>query len=413
MNPRAAFWEDKEKPIRELGVAAGVLALFVVYLLVERVFLHKSLQSVPLRICVTGTRGKSSVTRLIAAALRDSGMSVLSRTTGAKPVLLLPDGGEEEIVRRGIPTILEGKKLLRMATKLTVNAVVVELMGFHPETIHVESTQIFKAHILVLTNVRFDHLAQMGHTKDTIASTFAGAIPRGSTVFIHQDQNYSAFQKAAEAMNAKILWVKGRALTESKDEKDGCLSSEFDENIRLSLAVVEFLGKDTRIAFKAMSRMRPDFGSLKVWTDLKNPPLLGWYFVSGFAANEPESTQLILSKLRTQRLLEGKKIIALLNLRGDRGDRTLQWLDAIKGGIFPGIQRFVLVGDHTLAMRRRLKKCADIETYAWPGSQPEEVLVRLSIIEKEETVVIGMGNMGGAGERFVDYWEKTGQRYDL
>ncbi len=394
-------------------IAGSVLALFVVYLLVERVFLHKSLQSVPLRICVTGTRGKSSVTRLIAAALRDSGMSVLSRTTGAKPVLLFPDGGEEEIVRRGIPTILEGKKVLRLASKLAVNAVVVELMGFHPETIHVESTRIFKPHILVLTNVRFDHLAQMGQTRDAIASTFAGAIPRGNTVFIHQDQSYSVFQKAAEAINAEIIWVKGKDSSETKYGKNGCLSLEFDENIHLSLAVVEFLGKDTRLAFKAMSQMCPDFGSLKVWTGLKEPPLLGWYFVSGFAANEPESTQLVLSKLRAKRLLEGKKIIALLNLRGDRGDRTLLWLDAIKGGKFPGIHKFVFVGDHALAMRRRLKKCADIETYALPGSPPEEVLTRLSNIEEEEAVVVGMGNMGGAGKQFVDYWEKTGQRYDL
>jgi len=41
------------------------------------------------------------------------------------------------------------------------------------------------------------------------------------------------------------------------------------------------------------------------------------------------------------------------------------------------------------------------------------MLTRLSIIEKERAVVIGMGNMGGAGRQLVDYWEESGTRYDL
>lgn len=394
-------------------VAGCGLALFGVYLFVERVSLRKRTRSVSLRICVTGTRGKSSVTRFIAASLRDTGMSVLSRTTGAKPVLQFPDGGEKEIVRRGIPTILEGKKVLRLAKKYGVEAVVIELMGFHPETIHVESTQIFEPHILVLTNVRLDHLAQMGYTKDAVASTFAGAIPKGSTVFIHQDQDYPDFQRAAKSMGAGIVRVSENAFKEYLDATNGRSSSEFDANIRLSLAVADFLGKDPCSASKAMSRARPDFGGLKVWAGSKDSPFTGWYFVSAFAANEPESTQIVLSKLRTKPFMEGKKIIALLNLRGDRGDRSVQWLDAIKSGKFPEIQKFVFVGNHTLVARRRLKKCADVEAYIWPSLQPDEVLAQLSAIQKEESVVVGMGNMGGAGQGFVDYWEKTGQRYGL
>ena len=96
--------------IRELIVTGVFAALLVIYLLAERLILNKKVRRIPLRICVTGTRGKSSITRLIAASLREAGFAVLARTTGSKPVVILPDGEEEEIRRRGSPSILEGNR---------------------------------------------------------------------------------------------------------------------------------------------------------------------------------------------------------------------------------------------------------------------------------------------------------------
>jgi poly-gamma-glutamate synthase PgsB/CapB len=403
----------EEGTIREPLIAGSVLAILLFYLLVERVFLQRKVDSVPLRICVTGTRGKSSVTRLIAAALRGSGKTVLARTTGAKPVLIFPDGGEEEISRRGLPTILEGKKILRACAKLRADVLVVELMGIHPEAIYVEAQEIFKPHILVLTNVRLDHMDQMGRTKDDIACCFAGAIPEGCTIFVPNEEVYPVFQRIAESKNAKIFRVSENAHYECMHRENDLLSSEFEENVRLSLAVIEFLGQDPSAALRAMSGALPDFGSLKVWTALGDPPLKDWYFVSGFAANEPESTQSVLSKLRAKHLLEDRTIIGVLNLRGDRGDRTLQWFNALKSGKFPEIQKLICVGDHASVLTRKLKKYAGPELYAWRNFRPDEMLIRLSAIQEEKAVVIGMGNMGGQGRRLVDYWNITGTRYDL
>ena len=63
-----------ERPVlRELLVLTACLGLFLIYLAFERVRLDRALRRVPRRIAVTGTRGKSSVTRLIAAGLRASG----------------------------------------------------------------------------------------------------------------------------------------------------------------------------------------------------------------------------------------------------------------------------------------------------------------------------------------------------
>jgi poly-gamma-glutamate synthase PgsB/CapB len=403
----------EEGPIRELSIIGGALAVWLIYLSIERVILQKRVDAVPLRICVTGTRGKSSVTRLITAALRGSGMSVIARTTGAKPVLILPDGSEREIPRHGPPTILEGKKILGTGARLHVDACVVELMGIQPENIYVESQKIFKPHILVVTNVRLDHMAQMGRRKDHIASCFAGAIPKDGAVFIPQKEVYPVFQRTSESRKTNLFPVPHDAHNLCIDQKREILSSEFDENIRLSLSVTEFLGQDPLTAFRATNDVPPDFGSLKVWTALRPPSRPDWYFVNGFAANEPESTQLVISRLRDKLPIEGRSIIGVLNLRGDRGDRTLQWIDALKSGMFSDIQKLICVGDHRVALARKLKKLVGAEIYAWRGFQPEEMQARLSALTKEKAVVIGMGNMGGAGKRLVDYWEKAGTRYDL
>ena len=47
---------------------------------------------IPIRIHVHGTRGKTSCVRLIARLLRDSGLTVLAKTTGDAPELITPDG---------------------------------------------------------------------------------------------------------------------------------------------------------------------------------------------------------------------------------------------------------------------------------------------------------------------------------
>jgi poly-gamma-glutamate synthase PgsB/CapB len=394
-------------------IAGVVLAIFLAYLFMEHLRLQRKVDAIPLRICVTGTRGKSSVTRLIAAAMRESGKSVLARTTGAKPILIFPDGRESETRRRGLPTILEGKKVLRAGAELRVDVCVVELMSIHPEAIYVESQMIFKPHILVLTNVRLDHMDQMGKTKDDIASCFAGAIPKAGTVIVLQKEIYPVFQRIADSRKTKVLGIPETRYQEYLDRDKGILNSEFNENVCLSLAVTEHLGLDNAAASRAMCGAMSDFGSLKVWFDLEDFPLPEWYFVSAFAANEPESTRSVFSKLKARMLLEDRTVIGVLNLRGDRGDRTLQWYDALRNGEFPEIQKLVCVGDHVSAMTRKLKKCKGPELFAWRNYRPEEMLERLSTIEDGKAVVIGLGNMGGAGKRLVDFWEKTGKRYDL
>lgn len=51
-----------------------LVAVVVIFLLIEYRIHVGNLDSIPIRVHVNGTRGKSSVTRLIAGALREHGL---------------------------------------------------------------------------------------------------------------------------------------------------------------------------------------------------------------------------------------------------------------------------------------------------------------------------------------------------
>jgi len=60
---------------------------------------RRRLRRIPIRIHVNGTRGKSSVSRLIAAGLRAGGIRTCCKTTGTLPRMILPDGSEYPVFR--------------------------------------------------------------------------------------------------------------------------------------------------------------------------------------------------------------------------------------------------------------------------------------------------------------------------
>jgi len=147
--------------LKALAVAAGCSAAFLIYLLIERLALDARLRLIPVRICVAGTRGKSSVVRLIAGALRESGTNVVAKTTGSRAAVLLPDGTEREVRRRGLPSVLEQKRIVRTAARLGAQVLVTEMMSIGEECLSTESRRLIRPDILVLTNVRLDHLDLM------------------------------------------------------------------------------------------------------------------------------------------------------------------------------------------------------------------------------------------------------------
>jgi len=293
-----------EGPIRELIVVTACLVILVLFYAVEFQRVQRNRKRLALRICVTGARGKSSVTRLLAAALREAGFKVLAKTTGSRPMLLLPDGSEVEINRRGRPSVLEQLKVMRRAADLSADVVVAELMSIRPETLNIESQRIFKPNILLITNARRDHMEHWGPTQQSAALCLASAIGPACTVFIPDEEMMPVWEEAASRLGSEIRLVKGSAaqngreffLSPDPDEMSD-IKLRFESNVRLVQAVTDFLNIDRELADQGIQKSLPDLGGLRIWRWQPNPDGPAWDCVNAFAANDPDSTRLVLDKL--------------------------------------------------------------------------------------------------------------------
>lgn len=350
--------------------------------------------------------------RLIAGALREAGYRVMAKTTGSKSVLIFPDGTEKDIARRGLPTILEGKRAFKEAARLKASAMVAELMSIQPECLRVESRKIIQPRVLIITNVRLDHQDEMGRTKAEIARSLAASIAPGSTVFIPEEEIAPEFEREAREAGASIIPVKKHFPIGTMSQVGILAGVGFEENVRLSLAVAEFLGVDQQTALRGMEKARPDFGSLKIWEASLGEPPRRWLLVSAFAANDPESTREVLGKLEGSLPRKERALVGLLNFRLDRAERTQQWLEAIEQGFFEGFDRMVFVGAHLHSLRvGRIIKALQDKAAALAETSPEGIMEGIAGMEKRDAVLIGMGNIGGLGVKLVNLWETIGKPY--
>lgn len=86
---------------------------------------------IPVRILVTGTREKSSVVRLLQAALSNSGLRVEAKSTGTAVWDIGHDGCEDPTRQLGQFSTVETVATLAHANRRGVDAVVAECVTEH------------------------------------------------------------------------------------------------------------------------------------------------------------------------------------------------------------------------------------------------------------------------------------------
>src|SRR5215510_904106 len=111
----------------------SVTLLVTLGALVEGLLHRRNLARIPIRIHVNGTRGKSSVTRLIAAGLREGGLVTCAKTTGTLARMILPNGREVPIFRPAGANVIEQKRIVAAAAAHGADALVIECMALQPE----------------------------------------------------------------------------------------------------------------------------------------------------------------------------------------------------------------------------------------------------------------------------------------
>ena len=105
----------EDKLMHIILITSILLAVFILFGIVEYFLHQKRIYSIPIRIHVNGTRGKSSVARLIGAGMRGGGISTLTKVTGTEPYLVLENGIKMPINRKGFANVIEQLGIVKFA----------------------------------------------------------------------------------------------------------------------------------------------------------------------------------------------------------------------------------------------------------------------------------------------------------
>lgn len=372
-------------------VVAGCVALAVAGAAEKRRH-DRNLESISVRVLVNGTRGKSSITRLTAGALRGGGLTTVAKTTGTAARLIRPDATEEPVRRRyGMADVGEQVGIVARAVGYRPDALVVECMAVQPVLQEVLQTQLVRATIGVLSNVRPDHLDEMGPTLDDVARSLSRAMPRGGICVTAERERLPILCAEAARRDCQLVAVDPESVTDA--ELAGFEWLTFKDNVAIALAVAGLLGVDRSSALRGMWAAPPDPGALTVTRYRHRGGQLR--FANIFAANDPESTLLNVAEL-SRRGLIGTPAYGIVNCRRDRLERNAQM-----GTLVPdlGIEGVFLIGEATRSARRAIPA-------SWPGTVVElgdstdvahQILGRLP----RYASVVAVGNIHGAGTRLV------------
>jgi poly-gamma-glutamate synthase PgsB/CapB len=379
-----------------------VFIIASIYGLIEFYFHQKRIFSIPIRIHINGTRGKSSVTRLVGAALREGGIQTITKVTGTYPRLILENGCEVAIYRKASANIIEQLSIIKFASKRKTQAIVMECMAIQPQYQWITETKMLHSTISVITNVRLDHIDVMGYTLPEIAQALGNTIPRKQHLFTAEKLLFSNLKEVSEKRKTMIHLADDHSVSE--EEMKGFTYIEHKENVALALAVSEHLGIDRKFALIGMYKAIPDAGSLKL--SRVNVFQKKINFFNAFAANDPQSTLMIWEKIKLEIGFHGVKII-LLNTRQDRLDRAKQLTGLIGSGLNDEFEYLILIGQSAevveeLAVASGVKR-NKIVNLGW--TEPEAVFEAVLAYTMDESTVVAIGNMGGMGGNVADFFE--------
>jgi len=386
-----------------LLTACGVLIALGVLELV----LHRGrLKRIPIRVHVNGTRGKTSVTRLIAAGLREAGVRCVAKTTGTVPRFILPNGREVPVYRPGGPNVIEQKQSVTMAAAQRAEALVVECMALQPHLQWLSESRLVRATHGVITNARPDHLDVMGPTEEDVARALAGTVPVGG-VFLTAERNHRAFfQQVAEERGSRFRAAEDISQPLTPEDVGAFPYFEHQENIELALAVCEEVGVDNDTALRGMWRAKPDPGAMtEAEVEFFGRHIV---FVNGFAANDPTSTRYIWEQsLRRHRDLHRR--IAVFNCRSDRADRSEQLARSYAS--WTQADEVVLLGSgQYIFARAAVKSGLDPTRLVFVDrTHPADVFEILLGLAESSALVMGLGNIAGPGLALAEYFANRGR----
>ncbi|TWU39069.1 Capsule biosynthesis protein CapB [Novipirellula aureliae] len=374
--------------------------------LLESYFHRRQLAKIPTRIHVNGTRGKSSVTRLIAAGLRASGTRTCAKTTGTLARMILPDGAEYPVFRPARANVIEQVRIVRAAAEAESEALVIECMALIPYLQWLCEFMLVHATHSVITNARADHLDVMGPGEKDVAWALLGMVPKEGKLYTAERRHLDAFHKVCDDRKTELITV-------GDEEVDAILPLEMAqfsyiehaENVALALRVLHDLGVERSTALQGMWSATPDPGIMTV-ADLN---FFGREisFVNGFAANDPESTERIWN-MACDRYANVTKRIMIFNCRFDRPDRSKQLAECCAQ--WKAADHYVLIGSGTYIFAKFATRAGldPRKLVMAEGDGADEIFEKTVSLCGRSALVMGMANIGGVGLDVVRYFRNRG-----
>lgn len=357
---------------------------------------HRFLHSIPRRVVVNGIRGKSSITRLCAGALRGGGLVTVAKTTGTAARFISPEGQEEPVYRKfGIANIVEQIGIVRRAAAYRPDALVIECMAVLPDLQEVNEQKLIHSTICVICNVREDHLTEMGPTLDDVARSLARSIPRSGVCVTAEQERAHILREEAARRGADLVQVDPESVTDAEIRRFPYIA--FKENVAIALAVAELSGIPRVTALRGMVAARPDPGTVTVHTHHAAGKRIA--FANVFAANDPASTRMNVALLEERGLLVGP-LNVVINCRPDRVERNGQ-MGTLTGELAP--HRILLIGEQTRSARVTVPAGLADRVVDLGGPLPFDALLDALVVDRHgRAALVAVGNIHGQGEVLLE-----------
>lgn len=360
---------------------------------------YANLAKIEVRVLVNGIRGKSSITRLTAGALRGGGLVTVAKTTGTAARFIEPDAHEEPVYRKfGIANVAEQIGIVARAAEFDPDALVIECMAVMPALQEINQNKLIRSTIGVLCNVREDHLAEMGPTLDDVARSLSRSMPVGGVCVTAEQERLPILREEAAKRDCLLVVVDPESVSDA--EMRGFSFITFKENVAIALMVAELLGISRANALKGMHEAPPDPGVLNV-KDFALPQ--GKLSLANvFAANDPNSTLMNIEQLLVQGALQ-RPLHLLINCRPDRVERNGQM-----GRIVPQIapDTVFVIGEPSRSAIDAIPPGFAGEVIDLGGDKRPVAEIAARIAARADGgSVVAVGNIHGQGERLLEYFQ--------
>ncbi len=306
------------------------------------------LQRIPLRVLVTGSRGKSSTVRLIHAALMAGGIPTLGKMTGMASRELDTGGVEHSTNRIGQVSILEMLETVHRSFSrdaVAPQAIVLECMAVNPDLIVMTTDDIVRPQVSIVTNALWDHLEEQGTTLTDIAVSLS-RVMSGAEVTItaeHREATRAVLAYQAKRQGCAFDAVSGARVPAEILHR---LHGAHPDNIAMALAVAEFAGIDRETAVRGMEVATEEpLPTLPVTTIIDG---VEWWYQDIGSVNDTDSLTPALLDAKSQ-MPKDAATLAILTTRWDRPLRAIQFAASITPADVDGI---IIVGEPDAIVRR-------------------------------------------------------------